>query len=317
MSRKHLLLAAILLGPSLARAASPTQGAYQYNIGLQPYIGANYITSFQMMWFDPSYTTVVPGGAPRPVSPDFPMPVAIVSGGGSSSGPTLGTPASPNTAGGVASATPPAAGQTGSQALSLDTSNNLRVTLGNTTVSLGAGTATIGGVTQSGTWNVGITGTVPVSGTFWQPTQPVSLASVPLAAGAATAANQTTPTAPGTSASAAGPIQGVTGGLPVGVSGSVISNPSTVTYTAPTTSAIATANMAVTVFRAGSLTHGCDIENTSSATLYIDFVATALAGAATSIALAPGGGGYHCPFPPTGAVTAVASTPVSFVAVGY
>jgi hypothetical protein len=37
-----------------------------------------------------------------------------------------------------------------------------------------------------------VTGTLSVSGTFWQATQPVSLASVPLASGAATAANQST-----------------------------------------------------------------------------------------------------------------------------
>lgn len=43
-------------------------------------------------------------------------------------------------------------------------------------------------VTQSGTWNVGITGSVPVTGTFWQATQPVSAASLPLPTGAATEA---------------------------------------------------------------------------------------------------------------------------------
>jgi hypothetical protein len=37
-----------------------------------------------------------------------------------------------------------------------------------------------------------ISGTVPVSGTFWQATQPVSAASLPLPSGASTAANQTT-----------------------------------------------------------------------------------------------------------------------------
>ena len=53
------------------------------------------------------------------------------------------------------------------------------------------------------TGTVGVSGTVPVtgsfwqatqpvSGTFWQATQPVSLASVPLPSGAATSANQTT-----------------------------------------------------------------------------------------------------------------------------
>ena len=45
------------------------------------------------------------------------------------------------------------------------------VTIDGGTVTLGAGTAQIGSVTAS------ISGTVPVSGTFWQATQPVSLAS--------------------------------------------------------------------------------------------------------------------------------------------
>ena len=47
------------------------------------------------------------------------------------------------------------------------------VTIGAGTVTLGAGTAQIGSVTAS------ISGTVPVSGTFFQATQPVSLSTVP------------------------------------------------------------------------------------------------------------------------------------------
>jgi hypothetical protein len=54
------------------------------------------------------------------------------------------------------------------------------VTIGGGTVTIAAGTAQIGSVTAS------ISGTVPVSGTFFQATQPVSLASLPaLAAGTA------------------------------------------------------------------------------------------------------------------------------------
>jgi len=54
------------------------------------------------------------------------------------------------------------------------------VTIGAGTVTIGAGTAQIGSVTAS------ISGTVPVSGTFYQATQPVSLASLPsLVAGTA------------------------------------------------------------------------------------------------------------------------------------
>jgi hypothetical protein len=54
------------------------------------------------------------------------------------------------------------------------------VTIGAGTVTIGAGTAQIGSVTAS------ISGTVPVSGTFYQTTQPVSLATIPsLVAGTA------------------------------------------------------------------------------------------------------------------------------------
>lgn len=63
-----------------------------------------------------------------------------------------------------------------------------------------------GPVTQSGTWTVqpgntpnttawlvtGTGGTFPVTGTFWQTTQPISAASLPLPTGASTSANQPT-----------------------------------------------------------------------------------------------------------------------------
>jgi hypothetical protein len=61
---------------------------------------------------------------------------------------------------------------------------------------------------------------IPVTGTFWQATQPVSAASLPLPTGAATAANQEV-TAAGTSATSAQGVQGVTGGVPVPVSGTI------------------------------------------------------------------------------------------------
>lgn len=44
------------------------------------------------------------------------------------------------------------------------------------------------GSSQVGTWTVGVTSTVPVSGTFWQATQPVSATSLPLPSGASTEA---------------------------------------------------------------------------------------------------------------------------------
>ena len=66
------------------------------------------------------------------------------------------------------------------QALPAGTNRIGVVTIGAGTVTIGAGTAQIGSVTAS------ISGTVPVSGTFFQTTQPVSLVTLPtLAAGTA------------------------------------------------------------------------------------------------------------------------------------
>jgi hypothetical protein len=67
-----------------------------------------------------------------------------------------------------------------SSALPVGTNRIGVVTIGAGTVTIGAGTAQIGAVTAS------ISGTVPVSGTFYQTTQPVSLTTLPtLAAGTA------------------------------------------------------------------------------------------------------------------------------------
>ena len=95
-----------------------------------------------------------------------------------------------------------------------------------------------------------------------------------------------------------------------------ITKPGPVTYTAPALSAVATANTPVTVFAAGSVATGCDFVNTGSSVLYLDLTALASAGSATSLPLQPGQS-FHCPYPPLGAVTAVAAQPQSFVAIRY
>jgi hypothetical protein len=95
-----------------------------------------------------------------------------------------------------------------------------------------------------------------------------------------------------------------------------LSKPSSVSYSGPANFAIATANTAVTVFAAGTVTTGCDFVNTATNVLYLDFTTTALAGSATSLPLAPGQS-FHCPYAPTGAVSAVAAAPQSFVAIRY
>ena len=94
------------------------------------------------------------------------------------------------------------------------------------------------------------------------------------------------------------------------------SRPIVVNYAAPATGAVTVGNTAVTVFPAGSVLTGCDIVNTGSATLYLDFTTVAAAGSATSIPLQPNQA-FHCPYPPANAVTVVAMQPQSFVAMRY
>lgn len=69
----------------------------------------------------------------------------------------------------------------------------------------------------------GTGGTFPVTGTFWQTTQPVSAASLPLPSGAATAANQRV-TLAGTSDTSAQGVQGVTGGVEMPVVDSTVAS---------------------------------------------------------------------------------------------
>ncbi len=95
-----------------------------------------------------------------------------------------------------------------------------------------------------------------------------------------------------------------------------ISKPGAVAYSPPNVAAISAANTAVTVFGAGTVATGCDFVNTGSAVLYLDFTAVASAGAPTSIPLQPGQS-FHCPYPPVGAVSAIASQPQPFVAIRY
>ena len=59
-----------------------------------------------------------------------------------------------------------------------------------------------------------ISGSVGVTGTFFQATQPISAAALPLPTGAASAANQEV-TAAGTSATSGQGMQGLTGGVPM------------------------------------------------------------------------------------------------------
>ena len=131
------------------------------------------------------------------------------------------------------------------------------VTLTSTTVTvsslpaLSAGTAQIGSVTAS------ITGTVPVSGTFWQATQPVSLASVPAHAVTLTSTTVTVSSLP---ALAAGSAQ--IGAVTVSAISSTVtvasvqgSSATTTTFTSVTAStsivAASSSRKALTIFNEG------------------------------------------------------------------
>lgn len=80
------------------------------------------------------------------------------------------------------------------------------------------GTATIAGTVtanQGGApWSTTISGNVAVTGTFWQTTQPISAAALPLPAGAATSAKQPALGTAGTPAADVLSVQGVNGGAP-------------------------------------------------------------------------------------------------------
>lgn len=99
---------------------------------------------------------------------------------------------------------------------------------------------------QSGTWTVGVSGSVAVTGTFWQTTQPVSAASLPLPTGAATAAKQPALGTAGTASTDVISVQGITSMTPLKVDGSGVTQPvsGTVSVSGTTTiSGTVTANI--------------------------------------------------------------------------
>ena len=98
------------------------------------------------------------------------------------------------------------------------------VTIGAGTVTIGAGTAQIGSVTAS------ISGTVPVSGTFFQATQPVSLTTLPaLVAGTAQIGSVTA---------------SISGTVPISISSVTVGNSVTI-GSLPAISGTVTANIAI------------------------------------------------------------------------
>lgn len=114
----------------------------------------------------------------------------------------------------------------------------------------GGGSLTVDGTvaaTQSGTWTVtgaggtfpitdgggsitvdgtvGVSGSVAVTGTFWQATQPVSAASLPLPSGAATAAKQPALGSAGTASADVLTVQGIASMTALKVDGSAVTQP--------------------------------------------------------------------------------------------
>lgn len=100
-----------------------------------------------------------------------------------------------------------------------------------------AGTAssdvlTVQGIASMTALKVDASGTtVPVSGTFWQSTQPVSAASLPLPSGAATSAKQPAPGTAGTPSSDVLTVQGATSMTALKVDGSAVTQPISGTVT--------------------------------------------------------------------------------------
>ncbi len=74
---------------------------------------------------------------------------------------------------------------------------------------------------QGGSWTVGVSGSVAVTGTFWQATQPVSASALPLPTGAATEAKQPAFGTAGTPSADVVSVQGVSGGEPIEVTGTL------------------------------------------------------------------------------------------------
>jgi hypothetical protein len=124
------------------------------------------------------------------------------------------------------------------------------VTIGGGTVTIGAGTAQIGSVTAS------ISGTVPVSGTFFQATQPVSLASLPaLAAGTAQIGSVTA---------------SISGTVPISISSVTVGNSVTI-GSLPAISGTVTAN---TFALQGTAVTTSNFTSTTASTVLASFNAT-------------------------------------------
>lgn len=157
-------------------------------------------------------------------------------------------------------------------ATDVSAANPFPVTLGLTDAQLRATAVAVSFTGQS----VGITGSVGVTGTFWQATQPISAAALPLPTGAATSAAQTTGNAS---------LASIDGKTPALVGGLV---PVSVPTNATTTRAYALANAIRVGFTATSTTEAAlptlgatrEIRFAASARCWVKWGATGLTAAA-------------------------------------
>lgn len=115
--------------------------------------------------------------------------------------------------------------------------------------------------------------TMPVSGTFWQATQPVSAASLPLPSGAATAAKQPALGTAGTASTDVLTVQGIASMTAIKVDGSAVTQPvsGTVTANAGTGTFTISGSVAVTTINGvaqafGSGVRGATVQRVTIAT---------------------------------------------------
>lgn len=204
-------------------------------------------------------------GTYNDVSTDNPLPVAIVSGGGSGGGGGGGDASAANQATEIARLTSILSSVDGLEGL-LATVNTL---LGGTlTVALPAGAATNAGIASALAAQSYYPTTQPVSGTFFQATQPISATALPLPAGAATAVKQDAiVTALGSPLQAGGNVAVTASALPTGAATSAKQDLQTTALQnsapaddlfaiTPSATALATVPKALLVTGAGTLAVG-------------------------------------------------------------
>lgn len=126
---------------------------------------------------------------------------------------------------------------------------------------------------QDGGGSLTVDGTVAVTGTFWQATQPVSAASLPLPSGAATAAKQPALGTAGTPSADVITVQGATSMTPLKVDGSGVTQPVSGTFWQATQPVSIAAAVAVTD-NGGSLTVDGTVAATQSGGWTVDLGAT-------------------------------------------